>query len=48
MPNFRDYDQTQTVFRQLVPAQLLEEDHPARVVNAVVEMLNLDSIYASY
>jgi transposase len=48
MPNFRDYDQTQTVFRQLVPAQLLEEDHPARVVNAVVEMLNLDSIYDSY
>ncbi len=48
MPNFRDYNQTQTVLRQLVPTQLLEEDHPARVVKAVVEKLNLDSIYASY
>lgn len=48
MPNFRDYDQNQTVFRQLVPAQLLEEDHPARIVNAVVEMLDLDRIYAGY
>jgi len=36
MPNFRDYDQEQTVYRQLVPAQLLEDDHPARIVSAVL------------
>ncbi len=48
MPNFRDYDQRQSVYRQLVPAQLLEEDHPARIVDAVVERLNLDRIYAWY
>ena len=48
MPNFRDYDQQQTVFRQLVPALLLEDDHPARIVNAVVEMLDLERVYAWY
>lgn len=48
MANFRDYDQNQTVFRQLVPARLLEEDHPARIVDAVVEMINLDKVYAWY
>ncbi len=48
MSNFRDYDQNQTVFRRLVPSQLLEEDHPARIVDAVVEKLNLDQVYAWY
>ena len=48
MPNFRDYDQEQTVYRQLVPAQLLEDDHPARIVSAVVEMLDLERVYAWY
>jgi transposase len=48
MSNFRDYDQNQTVYRQLVPSQLLEDDHPARIVNAVVEKLNLDQVYAWY
>lgn len=48
MSNFRDYNQDQTVYRQLVPSQLLEDDHPARVVNAVVEMLNLERVYAWY
>lgn len=48
MPNFRDYDQGQTVYRQLVPSQLLEDDHPARIVNAVVEMLDLERVYAWY
>ena len=48
MSNFRDYDQSQTVYRQLVPSQLLEDDHPARIVDAVVEKLNLDKVYAWY
>lgn len=48
MPNFKDYDQSQTVFRQLVPTELLEEEHPARIVDAVVEKLNLEKIYAWY
>ena len=48
MANFKEYDQTQTVYRQLVPSQLLEEDHPARIVDAVVERLDLAQIYAWY
>jgi transposase len=48
MPKFRTYDQRQSVIRQLVPAQLLEEDHPARIVDAVVERLDLEQIYACY
>ena len=48
MPNFRDYNQSQTVFRQLTPDSLLEEDHPARVVDAVVKKLNLTKVYESY
>ncbi|OHD14896.1 MAG: hypothetical protein A2Y38_14255 [Spirochaetes bacterium GWB1_59_5] len=48
MPNFRNYDQSQTVYRQLVPAQLLEDNHPARIVDIVVERLNLDHVYAWY
>jgi transposase len=48
MPNFRDYNQRQGVFRQLVPNELLEENHPARIVDAVVERLDLTKVYAVY
>lgn len=48
MPNFRTYNQKQIVFRQLVPEALLEEDHPARIVDAVVERMNLEEIYQWY
>jgi transposase len=48
MANFRNYDQNQGIFRQLVPAKLLEEDHPARVVDAIVEKLNLAEVYDWY
>ncbi len=48
MPQFRDYDQRQGVFRQLVPERLLGEHHPARIVDLVVERLDLSSVYAVY
>jgi transposase len=48
MPNFREYDQRQGVFRQIVPNELLDEDHPARIVDAVVERLDLSELYATY
>jgi transposase len=48
MPNFREYNQRQGVFRQLVPNELLEDDHPARIVDAVVERLDLTNVYAVY
>ena len=46
--NFREYDQNQGLFTQIVPAELLEEEHPARVIDAVVEKLDLSRIFAAY
>lgn len=48
MPVFKDYDQGQGVFRSIKPSELLEPDHPARVIDKVVEMLDLSEIYADY
>jgi transposase len=48
MPVFREYDQGQGVFRSIRPNELLEPDHPARVVDKVVEMLDLGEVYAEY
>lgn len=39
MGNFKDYNQEQGIFRTIVPAELLEEDHPARIVDIVVERI---------
>lgn len=46
--NFREYSQAQGIFRAIVPDELLEEEHPARVVSKVVESLDLTSIYEFY
>ena len=48
MPQFREYDLRQGVFRQFVPERLLEEHHPALIVDLVVERLDLNSVYAVY
>ena len=48
MNNFREYDQSQGVFRILHPEELLEEDHPARIIDKVVESLDLTKLYESY
>ncbi len=48
MDNFRSYDQAQGVFRPIIPNELLEEEHPARVVDRVVELLDLTEVYESY
>ena len=48
MPQFREYDQGQGVFRSIRPNELLEPDHPARVIDKVVEMLDLKEVYADY
>jgi len=48
MPVFREYDQGQGVFRSIRPNELLEPDHPARVIDKVVEMLDLGEVYADY
>ena len=48
MANFKEYNQKQGMFLTLVPDELLESEHPARIVDVVVENLNLDEIYAYY
>ncbi len=48
MPAFREYDQGQGVFRSIRPNELLEPDHAARVIDKVVEMLDLGEVYAEY
>ena len=46
--NFRDYDQSQIYYVAVRFKEFLEADHPARVIDAVVERLNLSRIYESY
>ena len=48
MENFRPYDQSQGAFRAIIPNDLLEPEHPARIVDKVVELLDLSSIYGWY
>lgn len=48
MPRFKDYDQKQWAFAMLIPDKLLDQDHPARVVNKIVDVLNLEDIYSYY
>jgi len=48
VPVFRDYDQSQNVFREIHPLQLLEEEHPARVIDRVVELMDLTELYGAY
>ena len=46
--NFRDYDQSQIYYVAVRFNEFLEADHPARVVDAVVERMDLSRIYESY
>ena len=46
--NFRDYDQSQIYYVAVRFKEFLEADHPARVVDAVVERMDLSPIYGSY
>jgi transposase len=46
--NFKEYNQEQALLCPIVPDDLLEEDHPARLFNKIIESLNLKSLYKSY
>ena len=46
--NFRDYDRSQIQFVPLRLDNFLEADHPARVVDVVVERMDLGGLYAVY
>ena len=42
MSKFRDYSQKQGIFRAIRPHELLGEDRPARIIDIVVENMNLE------
>ena len=46
--NFRDYDQSQVHFVPVKLSTFLEAEHPARIIDLVVERMNLSSLYACY
>ena len=48
MSNFRDYDQSQTYFVPIRLSTFLESDHPARVVDLIIERLDLSRLYEGY
>jgi len=48
MDKFKEYNQDQGLFRTIIPAELLEEEHPARIVSIVVEHLDLEAVYEEY
>lgn len=48
MDKFKEYNQVQGIFRTIIPEELLEEDHPARVVDVIVENLDLKKLYEEY
>ena len=46
--NFREYNQDQSLMGVIVPYDLLEEDHPARIFDRVIESMDLTTIYDYY
>jgi len=48
MPNFREYNQSQMNFMPIIPSDLLEEEHSSRIIDKVVELLNIDNIIETY
>lgn len=48
MEKFKEYNQEQGIFRTIIPGELLEVDHPARIIDRVVERLDLEELYSEY
>jgi len=46
--NFRRYDQRQRFFVDVSKDSFLEEKHPARIIDLIVEGLDLSELYAQY
>lgn len=45
---FKEYNQTQGIFKTIVPDELLDKNDKARIVNKVIEKLDLQEIYSYY
>jgi transposase len=46
--NFRDYNQEQTFFITVSREGFIEENHPAMIIDTIIEKLNLEDLYAIY
>lgn len=46
MYNFREYDQSQVYFVPVRLDRFLESEHPARIIDIVVERMDLSSLYS--
>jgi len=46
--NFRPYDQNQSFFINVSKNSFLEDKHPARIIDLIVEGLDLSGLYAQY
>lgn len=46
--NFRDYDQSQIYFVSVRLDTFLESEHPARVIDIMVERMDFSSLYERY
>lgn len=46
--NFRHYDQNQDFFVSVSKKAFLDAEHPAAVIDRIVERLNLEEVYAAY
>lgn len=45
---FKPYNQSQGIFKTLIPDELLEAEHPARIIDKVVELLDLTDMEEEY
>ncbi len=46
--NFREYNQNQGILCSIIPAELINEDNPAYIIDRIVEKIDLSRIYQSY
>jgi transposase len=46
--NFRSYDQDQSFFVTVIKDKFLDTEHPAAVIDAIVEQLDLSKLYIGY
>ena len=46
--NFREYDQNQGIFAPIIPADVIDDDDPARIISEIIEALDLSKLYDFY
>lgn len=46
--NFRAYDQNQGIFAPIIPADVIDDEDPARIIDEIIESLDLSTLYDFY